>query len=101
MEQTNVEVIRKFDEDEICFFDRLSPLASTQTISDSYDDDEAPTQPMKIWNGNSNNISRKRFSLSLFSSDLFYFVFLFQDSVVQIIKVDFFFSSLFLFFNFD
>lgn len=29
-------------------------LASTQTISDSYDDQE-PTQPMKIWNGNPAN----------------------------------------------
>ncbi|CAF3688482.1 unnamed protein product, partial [Rotaria sordida] len=29
-------------------------IPSTQTITDSYDDQE-PTQPMKIWNGNSNN----------------------------------------------
>ena len=35
--------------------------ASTQTITDSYDDQE-PTQPMKIWNGNSNHANRKRSS---------------------------------------
>ena len=33
-------------------------LASTQTITDSYDDQE-PTQPMKIWNGNSNHVNRR------------------------------------------
>ncbi|UJR33850.1 hypothetical protein I4U23_021272 [Adineta vaga] len=32
-------------------------IPSTQTISDSYDDQE-PTQPMKIWNGNNHNTNR-------------------------------------------
>jgi len=46
-EETNVEVI-----------------PTTQTISDSYDDEETPTQPVKIWNGNSNNNRKELTRLS-------------------------------------
>ncbi|CAF1201403.1 unnamed protein product [Adineta ricciae] len=35
----------------------VDAIPSTQTISDSYDDQE-PTQPMKIWNGNNHNTNR-------------------------------------------
>lgn len=43
--ESNKNVIPKTDVDVI---------PSTQTITDSYEDQE-PTQPMKVWNGNSNN----------------------------------------------
>ncbi|CAF0728236.1 unnamed protein product [Adineta steineri] len=45
----------------------IDVIPSTQTISDSYDDQE-PTQPMKIWNGNSHNTNRLS-RTSLKSSD--------------------------------
>jgi hypothetical protein len=55
--EANVDVIRKKMRNLYLIFISFV-LASTQTISDSYDDQE-PTQPMKIWNGNSHNTNRK------------------------------------------